>query len=89
MKQTMKQTGILFFPAFDWSLGETHPEREERLIYTQEQLNEEGVMDLPQIKQYAPAVAPLSDVLLTQAVFPSPRDHDLDAHLIAREVQLC
>jgi acetoin utilization deacetylase AcuC-like enzyme len=79
----MKQTGILFFPAFDWSLGETHPEREERLIYTQEQLAEEGVMDLPQIKQYAPAVAPLSDVMLTQGIFPNPQEHDLDAHLIA------
>jgi acetoin utilization deacetylase AcuC-like enzyme len=79
----MKQTGILFFPAFDWSLGETHPEREERLLYTQEQLAEEGVMDLPQIKQFAPRVATLSDVLLTQALFPNPQEHDLDAHLIA------
>ncbi|MHB8126210.1 MAG: histone deacetylase family protein [Desulfitobacteriaceae bacterium] len=79
----MKQTGILFFPAFDWSLGETHPEREERLLYTQEQLSEEGVMDLPQIKQFAPGIASLSNVLLTQALFPSPHYHELDAHLIA------
>jgi acetoin utilization deacetylase AcuC-like enzyme len=79
----MKQTGILFFPAFDWSLGETHPEREERLLYTQEQLAEEGVMDLPQIKQFAPEIATLSNVLLTQAVFPNPQVHDLDAHLVA------
>ncbi|NLL51552.1 MAG: histone deacetylase [Peptococcaceae bacterium] len=79
----MKKTGIVFFPAFDWSLGETHPEREERLLYTQEQIFEEGVMDLPQIKQYSPAVANIQDVLRTQAVFPSPKHHELDAHLIA------
>ncbi len=79
----MSKTGILFFPAFDWSLGQTHPEREERLLYTQEQLFEEGIMDLPQIKQYAPGLAPLAEVLRTQAVFPHPRTHQLDAHLIA------
>ncbi|HHY27956.1 MAG TPA: histone deacetylase [Desulfitobacterium dehalogenans] len=79
----MKHTGLLFFPAFDWSLGDTHPEREERLLYTQEQLFEEGVMDLPQIKQYSPGLASLKDVQRTQGIFPSPEGHDLDAHLIA------
>lgn len=79
----MKKTGLLFFPAFDWSLGDTHPEREERLLYTQEQLFEEGVMDLPQIKQYSPGLADLKDVLRTQGIFPTPETHDLDAHLIA------
>lgn len=79
----MKRTGILFFPAFDWSLGDTHPEREERLLYTQEQLFEEGVMDLQQVKQYSPGLATLKDVLRTQALFPSSEEHDLDAHLIA------
>ncbi|MGI1658830.1 MAG: histone deacetylase family protein [Desulfitobacterium sp.] len=79
----MKHTGLLFFPAFDWSLGATHPEREERLLYTQEQLFEEGIMDLPQVKQYSPGVASLKDVLRTQGIFPSPESHDLAAHLIA------
>lgn len=79
----MKHTGILFFPAFDWSLGDTHPEREERLLYTQEQLFEEGVMDLQHIKQYSPGLASLKDVLRTQALFPNLKEHDLDAHLIA------
>lgn len=79
----MKKTGIIFFPAFDWSLGEAHPEREERLLYTQEQIFEEGIMDLPQIKQYSPRVADISEVLRTQAVFPVPSEHKLDAHLIA------
>lgn len=81
----MKRTGILFFPAFDWSLGDTHPEREERLLYTQEQLFEEGVLDLPQIKQFSPRIAPLHEALRSQALFPNPEVHrdTLDAHLIA------
>lgn len=79
----MKRTGIIFFPAFDWSLGDSHPEREERLLYTQEQIFEEGIMDLPQIKQYSPAVANSIDVLRTQAVFPTLRHHNPEAHLIA------
>ena len=81
----MKRTGILFFPAFDWSLGDSHPEREERLLYTQEQLFEEGILDLPQIKQYSPRVASLHEALRAQALFPNPEAHtdSLDAHLIA------
>ncbi|HVJ48657.1 histone deacetylase [Desulfitobacterium sp.] len=79
----MKRSGILFFPAFDWSLGDTHPEREERLLYTQEQFFEEGVMELPQVKQYSPGLASIHEVLRTQALFPSPDQPDLTAHLIA------
>jgi acetoin utilization deacetylase AcuC-like enzyme len=79
----MKKTGIIFFPAFDWSLGESHPERVERLLYTQEQIFEEGVMDLPQIIQYSPDIADLFEVFRTQAIFPRPEEHNLDAHLIA------
>jgi acetoin utilization deacetylase AcuC-like enzyme len=81
----MSRTGILFFPAFDWSLGSSHPEREERLLYTQEQLFEEGVLDLPQIRQFAPRVASLQDVIPAQALFPTPTSYHetLDAHLIA------
>ncbi|KGP76285.1 histone deacetylase [Desulfosporosinus sp. Tol-M] len=81
----MKRTGILFFPAFDWSLGSSHPEREERLLYTQEQLFEEGILDLSQIKQYSPRVASLHEALRAQAIFPNPEApaDSLDAHLIA------
>ncbi|MBP1760383.1 MAG: deacetylase, histone deacetylase/acetoin utilization protein, partial [Firmicutes bacterium] len=81
----MKRTGILFFPAFDWSLGDSHPEREERLLYTQEQLFEEGILDLPQIKQFSPRVASIKNVLRAQAIFPTPGEHsdNLDPHLVA------
>ena len=33
-----RQTGLVFFPAFDWAISPTHPEREERLLYTRDQL---------------------------------------------------
>ncbi|TGE31263.1 histone deacetylase [Desulfosporosinus sp. Sb-LF] len=81
----MRHTGILFFPAFDWSLGESHPEREERLLYTQEQLFEEGILDLPRIKQFSPRIASIHEGLRAQALFPTPQFHleALDAHLIA------
>ncbi|MDM7920141.1 MAG: hypothetical protein QUS12_13375 [Methanosarcina sp.] len=29
-----RKTGLIFFPAFDWAISPTHPEREERLLYT-------------------------------------------------------
>ena len=37
----MKPTGVIFFPAFDWAITPTHPEREERLLYTRDQIFEE------------------------------------------------
>ena len=39
-----KKTGLVFFPAFDYAITPTHPEREERLLYTQDQLVEEGLL---------------------------------------------
>ena len=41
--------GVVFFPAFDWAISATHPEREERLLYTRDQLAEEGLFDIPGI----------------------------------------
>ena len=38
------KTGLVFFPAFDWAISPTHPEREERLLYTQDQVLEEGTL---------------------------------------------
>ena len=45
MLHAKKKTGLVFFPAFDWSISPTHPEREERLLYTQDQVFEEGLLD--------------------------------------------
>ncbi|AKB24971.1 hypothetical protein MSMTP_1502 [Methanosarcina sp. MTP4] len=56
------KTGLIFFPAFDWAISPTHPEREERLLYTRDQIFEEGLMDLPQIAEYKPRLADFKDI---------------------------
>ena len=38
-----KPLGLVFFPAFDWAISPTHPEREERLLFTRDQVLEEGL----------------------------------------------
>ena len=48
---------MIFFPAFDWAISPTHPEREERLLYTRDQLFEEGIMDMPGVAEYHPRLA--------------------------------
>ncbi len=86
MRQTRNakgQTGLLFFPAFDWAITPTHPEREERLLYTRDQIFEEGVMDLPQIKEFFPQIAPLKDIARVHFHIPDIRSRLTDAHRIA------
>ena len=48
--------GVVFFPAFDWAISPTHPEREERLLYTRDQLHEEGLFDIRGISEYRPVL---------------------------------
>ena len=79
----MKKTGLLFFPAFDWSMSETHPEREERLLYTRDQIFEEGIMDLPQIQEYQPKLAEHDDIRRVHFCIPSVEQQVTQAHLIA------
>ncbi|MDR0549357.1 MAG: histone deacetylase [Deltaproteobacteria bacterium] len=54
--------GLIFFPAYDWAISPTHPEREERLLYTHDQLREEGIFDLPAIAEFRPEVAEAADI---------------------------
>lgn len=79
----MKPTGILFFPAFDWAISPTHPEREERLLYTRDQIFEEGIMDLPQIKEYQPRLATLKDIARVHFCIPSVEAQITEAHLVS------
>jgi len=46
-------TGLVFFPAFDWAISPTHPEREERLLYTQDQLKEEGIFEIDGLREWS------------------------------------
>lgn len=63
--------GLIFFPAFDWAISPTHPEREERLLYTQDQLREEGIFDIEGIVEYKPEMAAPEDVARVHFCFPS------------------
>lgn len=58
----MNNLGLIFFPAYDWAISPDHPEREERLLYTQDQLREEGLFDLPGLAEYPPELARAEDV---------------------------
>lgn len=79
----MKKTGVLFFPAFDWAISPTHPEREERLLYTRDQLFEEGLMDLPNIKEYRPELCSPKDIFRVHFSIPDLETHLTEAHFIA------
>jgi len=79
----MKPTGILFFPAFDWAISPTHPEREERLLYTRDQIFEEGIMDLPQIKEYKPSLAAHKDIARVHFCVPDIDSQITEAHLVS------
>lgn len=79
----MKQTGLLFFPAFDWAISPTHPEREERLLYTRDQIFEEGVMDLPQIREYQPRLASPKDIARVHFCIPTVDEIATEAHLVS------
>ncbi len=79
----MKQTGLVFFPAFDWAISPTHPEREERLLYTRDQLFEEGVMDLPQIREYKSGLATHKDIARVHFCVPNVDAQITEAHLVS------
>ena len=62
MLKAKNKLGLVFFPAFDWAISPTHPEREERLLYTQDQIFEEGIEDIEGIKFYNPSLAEQKDI---------------------------
>ena len=78
-----KKTGLIFFPAFDWAISPTHPEREERLLYTRDQIFEEGLMDLPQIAEYKPRLADFRDIARVHFCIPDIKAQATVPHLIA------
>ena len=78
-----EKTGLIFFPAFDWAISPTHPEREERLLYTRDQIFEEGLMDQPRIEEYKPRLASLKDIARVHFCVPDVEAQVTEAHLIA------
>ena len=75
--------GLVFFPAFDWAISPSHPEREERLLYTRDQLVEEGLFDVQGIKEYKPKMAALADAQRVHLGVPDLQSLITDAHLVS------
>lgn len=76
-----KQLGLVFFPAFDWMISPGHPERQERLLYTRDQLQEEGIFDLPAIREYRPRLATIADLQRVHVGVPAIEKLITPAHL--------
>lgn len=75
--------GVVFFPAFDWAISPTHPEREERLLYTRDQLHEEGVFDIHGITEYRSFFATKEQVERTHICLPDTDAVATQSHLAA------
>lgn len=78
-----KPFGLVFFPAFDWAISPTHPEREERLLYTRDQIVEEGLLDMPGIREYKPRLAEYRDADRVHIGVPGIASLITDAHLVS------
>ena len=79
----MPKTGLVFFPAFDWAISPTHPEREERLLYTRDQIFEEGILDNPGIIEYKPRLAEREDIERVHFCVPYVKSQTTTAHFIS------
>lgn len=83
MIKAKNRLGLVFFPAFDWAISPTHPEREERLLYTQDQIFEEGIEDIEGIKFYNPIVAKNRDIERVHFAVPDVESRVTKSHLIS------
>ena len=75
--------GLVFFPAFDWAISPTHPEREERLLYTQDQIFEEGIEDIEGIEMFNPLLAEIKDIQRVHFCVPDVESRLTESHFIS------
>lgn len=78
-----KKLGLIFFPAYDWAITPDHPEREERLLYTHDQIMEEGLLDIPGIFEFKPDIATKKDVERAHFCLPDVESQAPTSHLIS------
>lgn len=83
MLKAKNKLGLVLFPAFDWAISETHPEREERLLYTQDQIFEEGITDIEGIHFYNPRIAEEEDILRVHFPVPDVKTRVSQSHLVS------
>ena len=77
------RTGLVFFPAFDWAISPTHPEREERLLYTQDQVFEEGLLDVDGIVELKPDLVTKQDIERVHFCMPDVWQVATESHFIS------
>ena len=75
--------GLIFFPAFDWQISPTHPERRERLLYTRDQIYEEGLTDIAGIEEFNPHLSDYASVKSTHICVPETEEMVDEPHLIS------
>jgi len=83
MLKARTTTGLVFFPAYDWAISATHPEREERLLYTQDQVLEEGLFDIEGIEEFKPDLVTINDVRRVHFCVPDPWKVMTKSHFIS------
>jgi len=83
MLSATTRTGLVFFPAFDWAIHPTHPERDERLVYTQDQVFEEGILDIEGIVEFKPDIAKIEDIQRVHFCVPDEMSVITESHLIS------
>ncbi len=83
MLQAKHKTGLVLFPAFDWAISPTHPEREERLLYTQDQIIEEGLFDIDGIMEFKPDLVTLQDIQRVHFCVPDVWSVTTESHFIS------
>jgi acetoin utilization deacetylase AcuC-like enzyme len=83
MPTAVNSVGLVLFPAFDWCISASHPEREERLLYTKDQLIEEGLEDVTGITFFNPELATEQDINRVHFCVPSARRLLTDSHFIS------
>ena len=83
MLKAKHRTGLVFFPAFDWAISPTHPEREERLLYTQDQVFEEGLLDIEGITELKPDPVTITDIRRVHFCVPDVRSVTTESHFIS------
>lgn len=83
MLRAKYKTGLVFFPAFDWAISPTHPEREERLLYTQDQVLEEGLFDIDGIQELKPDIVTIKDIQRVHFCVPDVEHVTTESHFIS------
>lgn len=83
MIKAKKRTGLIFFPAYDWEISPTHPERKERLLYTQDQVLEEGILDIEGIREFKAGLADEHDINRAHFCVPDVGSRITQSHNIS------